>query len=88
MSWKLNKDKAINNFLEVYRRERDGKFKELDIEFIKSLETDDLNKKLEVTSRKTKLREFPSTIKYEDFSTIEELRKLWPTDLLNLPDSW
>ena len=40
MSWSINKDKALERFLNTYRIERDKKFIELDIQFMKSLETD------------------------------------------------
>ena len=88
MSWSLNKDKAIKRFLSTYRRERNKKFKELDVEFMKALETEDVNKKSDITSEKNTLRDFPSTITIDSFSTLDELKSLWPTDILELPKYW
>lgn len=88
MSHFLLKDRAIKNFLRVFKTERKKKFVELDIEFMKSLETGDLERQTEITNQKNTLRDFPTTITEDSFSTIEELRELWPTDILDLPNSW
>ena len=88
MSWTINKDKAIERFLKTYRIERDKKFLELDVQFMKSLETDDSSLKATTISQKTILRNFPSTITHDSFSTIDELRALWPTGSLDLPNRW
>ena len=88
MSWSLNKDKAKERFLTTYREERDKKFLELDVQFMKALEVDDTTLKSNVISQKNILRDFPSTITNDSFSTIDELRALWPTSSLDLPPSW
>ena len=88
MSWSINKDKALERFLNTYRIERDKKFIELDIQFMKSLETDDASTKATIIESKNSLRDFPSTITTDSFSTIEELRNLWPTSLLDLTRRW
>jgi len=88
MSWSLNKDKAKERFLKTYRRERDKKFLELDVQFMKALETDDTTLKSNVISQKNILRDFPSTITDDSFSTVDELRALWPTSSLDLPNGW
>jgi hypothetical protein len=84
----LIKDRAIKNFLRVFKIERKKKFVELDIEFMKSLETSNLERQTEITNQKNTLRDFPTTITEDSFSTIEELRALWPTSSLDLPNSW
>lgn len=88
MGYYLNKEKAIENFLKTFRKERTKKFVELDVEFMKSLETNDTSQQSTIASQKNILREFPSTITNDSFSTVDELRNLWPTDILNLPNSW
>jgi hypothetical protein len=88
MSWSLNKDKAKERFLKIYRRERDKKLLELDVQYMKALETPDASEQASVVSQKNTLRDFPSTITTDSFSTIEELRNLWPTSLLDLPRRW
>jgi len=88
MSWAINKNKAIERFLKTYRIERDKKFSELDIQFMRALETDDVSTKTTVIGLKSSLRDFPSTITTDSFSTIEELRNMWPNELLDLPKRW
>jgi hypothetical protein len=88
MSHFLIKDRAIKNFLRVFKIERKKKLEELDIEFMKALETGDTSQQSNITSQKNTLRDFPSTITEDSFSTIEELRALWPTSSLDLPNSW
>jgi hypothetical protein len=88
MSWSLNKDKAKERFLKIYRRERDKKLLELDVQYMKALETSDASEQASVVSQKNTLRNYPSTITNDSFSTIDELRALWPTSLLDLPKRW
>jgi hypothetical protein len=88
MSWQLNKEKAIEQFLNVYRIKRNKKFVELDIQFMKALETDDLVTKQSVIETKNLLRDFPLSITNDSFETIDELRNLWPIELLDLPNVW
>lgn len=87
MSWSLNKDKAKERFLNTYRIERDKKLLELDVEFMKALENNDTSQQSSIASQKNTLRDYPSTITNDSFSTIDELRALWPSTL-DLPRSW
>lgn len=88
MSWSLNKDKAKERFLKIYRREREIKLSELDVQYMQALESADTSKQTSVVSEKNILRDFPSTITNDSFSTIDELRGLWPTSSLDLPRRW
>jgi len=88
MSWSLNKDKAKERFLKIYRAERDKKLLELDVQYMKALESADTSEQASVVSEKNTLRNFPSTITNDSFSTIDELRALWPTSSLDLPKKW
>lgn len=88
MGYYLDKEKAIENFLKTFRNERTKKFVQLDVEFMKSLETNDTSQQSTITSQKNILREFPSTITNDSFSTIDELRNLWPSGSLDLPNFW
>lgn len=88
MGYYLNKEKAIENFLKTFRKERTKKFVELDVEFMKSLETNDTSQQSTIASQKNILREFPSTITNDSFSTVDELRNLWPSGSLDLPNFW
>ena len=88
MSWSLNKDKAKERFLKIYRREREIKLSELDVQYMQALESADTSQQTSVVSEKNILRDFPSTITNDSFSTIDELRALWPTSSLDLPRRW
>ena len=88
MGFSLDKDKALESFLRKYRSERDKKFQQLDVDFMKALERDDVDTKTSITSQKIMLRDFPSSITTDLFETKDELRELWPVELLELPTSW
>lgn len=88
MSWSLNKDKAKERFLKIYRREREIKLSELDVQYMQALESADTSQQASIVSEKNILRDFPSTITNDSFSTIDELRALWPTSSLDLPERW
>jgi len=88
MSWSLNKDKSKERFLKIYREERDKKLLELDVQFMKALENNDISQQSSIASEKNTLRDYPSTITNDSFSTIDELRALWPTSSLDLPPRW
>ena len=88
MSWSLNKDKAKERFLKIYRAERDKKLLELDVQYMRALESTNTSEQSSIISEKNTLRNFPSTITNDSFSTIDELRALWPTSSLDLPRKW
>jgi hypothetical protein len=80
--WSINKDKLLKKFLDFYKKERSKKLQELDVEFFKALETDNTSLKSSITNQKNFLRDFPSTITVDDFSNVDELKSLWPTEYL------
>lgn len=88
MSKFLHKPIALNRFLIKFKQERKQKMPELDVEFFKALESGDTDKQQLIASQKNTLRDFPTTITTDSFSTLDELRALWPTDILDLPNSW
>lgn len=88
MSKFLHKEKAITNFLSTFKRERKKRLSELDIEFMKALETNNTTQQSEIANQKNILRDFPETITENSFSTLDELRSLWPSEVLDLPNSW
>ena len=88
MSWSLNKTKSLENFLTVFRKHRESKFKQLDIEFMRALETYDTDTQHSITLQKNTLRNFPSTITLDSFSTLDELKAYWPTSSLDTPPNW
>ena len=87
MGYYLNKEKALSIFLETFRNERTKKFVELDVEFMKALETNDTSQQSNIASQKNTLRDFPNTITTDSFETMDELYGLWPTSNLDSPYS-
>ena len=66
------------------RRDRESRFRELDIEYNRADETDDIERKLVIVEAKTKLRDLPETIKPDlDALTTEndlsEYEPEWPS---------
>jgi len=88
MGFRINKEEALKFYLLKFRYERDLKFKELDVDFMKALETDNTSEKNSITSTKNTLRDYPSTITLDSFESITELRALWPSNILDVPVDW
>jgi hypothetical protein len=72
---KVAKQKFVNDMREV----RDTVFPELDIQFMKSLETG--GSTTDITTKKQRLRDLPN-MDLSYVTTIAELKSKWPTDLL------
>ena len=87
MGYYLDKNKALSRFLETFREERNKKFTELDVEFMKALETNDTSQQSNIASQKNILRDFPNTITTDSFESMDELHNLWPTSNLDSPYS-
>lgn len=88
MGFRINKQDALKYYLRKFRYERGLKLKELDIDFMKALETDNTSEKNSITSTKNTLRDYPGTITLDSFQTITELRALWPSSILDIPTDW
>jgi hypothetical protein len=72
----INFDKLVDRQLSEWRKIRLEKFKQLDIDFLRALETNDTNKKNEIISSKQKLRDVTKF----DFSSmsLEEIPTYYP----------
>ena len=64
------------------RAARAEKFKELDIEFQRAIETDDSSKKSEVAAKKQALRDAPADPGIAAASDAAALKAQWKTDIL------
>lgn len=78
----LNIFRAKEIWLELFRTARAPILAALDVEFIKSLETEDLNKKQEVIVKKQALRD---VTKLELPNTLEGIKSMWPEILGQSP---
>lgn len=64
------------------RRAREPKLQELDVLFQRELEKSPRGNTAEIINRKQMLRDIPNDPLIENASTPEELKALWPFDLL------
>lgn len=76
-------DALYNKKLTELKEKREYLFKKLDILFLKSLETDDLSLKQEITSAKNSLRDFPESMKEVQFESFADLNS-WIPDYFNI----
>lgn len=67
--------------MEEIRLKRNEKLKELDVEYMKADETQDLTLKSSIAQQKQILRDLPQTFDLNSATTIEELKALWPSEL-------
>lgn len=65
--WSLNKEKTLELFLEKVRKARVTKLSELDVEFLRALETDDASAKSSVITQKTNLRDLHLHLQHHHF---------------------
>ena len=72
---------AIESFKDYMRTAREDEFKLLDVQFMKALETGDNSKVSEITSKKNELRNI-TNMDFSGITNSNELKSLWPTDLL------
>jgi hypothetical protein len=77
----LNKNRAAEFLKQKIRKERQKAFSELDIQFMRAIESGDTQLQLEITIKKQALRD-ATNIDINSFETRDELIQLWPTDLL------
>lgn len=77
----FNKERALNLFKEGLREYRTPKLAELDIQFMRAVESGDTTLQNEIATQKQILRDL-TDIDINSFETQSDLIALWPTDLL------
>ena len=78
--FKLDINRAIQNWLNLYRIHREPILKHLDYEYMRAFELNDVDKMKEISLKKLKLRDLTKT----DLSNIKhphELKNHWPSEL-------
>ena len=78
----VNMPKARVIQMDHIRRIRDQELVRLDIEFIRAVEVGDTAEQTRIASLKQTLRDIPTTFDLTVFSTPEDLKNAWPTELL------
>lgn len=79
--FEFNKDRAKVVLQNQIRNLRGELFKELDILYLRAVESGDIELQSEISNRKQTLRDL-TNIDTGSFDNREELLALWPTDLL------
>lgn len=77
----FDKQMALNSLLNEMRSRRKYVFSKLDLEFLISLEENDETIKNLIIEKKKFLRDI-TNITVNDFNTIDDMKNLWPTELL------
>ena len=78
----VNMDKARAIQMDHIRNLRDAALFSLDVEYMRADERGDIRRKQEIASRKQMLRDIPETFDMGVATTPEELKNLWPKELL------
>jgi hypothetical protein len=81
---KINMQKAIAIKQNMIRAEREEKFKQLDVEFMRALESGDVNMQNEIIQKKQILRDATQHFSIVEASTPEELKAANPIAEINL----
>jgi hypothetical protein len=77
----FNKERALNLFKAEIRAKRESKFSELDVQFMRAVESGDSTLQTQIATQKQTLRDL-TDISLDSFNTQSEMIALWPTDLL------
>lgn len=79
--FQFNKERALSLFKEEIRAQREGKFAELDIQFMRAVEIGDTTKQTEIATQKQTLRDL-TDISLDSFETQSDLITMWPENIL------
>lgn len=77
----FDKNRGLELMKRYIRSKRTKLFPQLDVEFMRAVEMGDSIKQAEIAAKKQALRDL-TDINIDSVNTIEELKALWPTDVL------
>lgn len=77
----FDKNRGLELMKKYIRSKRTKLFPQLDVEFMRAVEMGDSAKQAEIAAKKQALRDL-TNINIDSVNTIEELKALWPTDIL------
>ena len=77
----FDKNRGIEVMKTRIRKKRIKLFPQLDVEFMRAVEMGDSVKQAEIAAKKQALRDL-TDINIDSVNTIQELKALWPTELL------
>ena len=79
--FQFNKERALNLFKAEIRERRAPKFADLDVQFMRAVESGDTALQSQISTQKQTLRDL-TDISLDSFETKEDLVALWPNALL------
>lgn len=79
--FQFNKERALNLFKAEIRARREPKFTDLDVQFMRAVESGNSTLQTEIVTQKQSLRDL-TDIDINSFETQSDLISLWPTNLL------
>jgi hypothetical protein len=77
----FDKNRGLELMKRYIRSKRTKLFPQLDVEFMRAVEMGDSTKQAEIAAKKQALRDL-TDINIDSVNTIEELKGLWPIDVL------
>ena len=86
MSIHVNMDKAKDIWRDKWRDARGPLLQELDVEFLRAVESNDETKQAEVTAKKQELRNVTDT-DINNIGTTDHLKLVWPQCLGDKPEN-
>ena len=81
MAFILNIEKAKELFLNKLRRFREDKWSDLDVSYMRALESGNQSKISEIVLKKEQLRNI-TDMNLSDVENLNDLKSKWPTELL------
>jgi len=89
MSFLFSENKAKQIFLQQFRTFREKKLLDLDIQYMKALESNDTGSQQTIVNNKEELRDFPTVVNDTSVTSKQELQNLWYSSSFdNPPDFW
>tara|TARA_R100001509_G_scaffold77519_1_gene43384 strand:+ start:253 stop:519 length:267 start_codon:yes stop_codon:yes gene_type:complete len=82
MGFGIDMIKARDIHRSYIRSAREGRFKELDIEFQRAIETGDTTKQSEIAAKKQALRDAPADSGITNATDTDALKAQWKADIL------
>lgn len=86
MSIQVNMNKAKDIWRDKWRNARNPLLADLDVEFMRAVESGDTAKQTEVATKKQELRDVTST-DINNIETADHLKEIWPECLGDKPES-
>lgn len=88
MSFLFSESKAKGIFLQQFRKFREQKLIDLDVQYMKALESNDTGSQQTIVNDKEELRNFPTTVNNTSVTSKQELQNMWYSSSFDNPESF